>query len=172
LCPIVRASDLRFKLFFSITRSEDIPFIRGDEAEAKTQGTFLPDYRPRQQQAACTHRPKASLRRGYREPLRSSVQAVSASGDTDNGTPLWFMQHTVQFFSHRLEVVLRGQGHTEWNDCIAQIYQQLVLSGSVDGVDCIDLPAGAATGIQDPLSESDEHSGDLGAPRSDVVRRL
>jgi hypothetical protein len=40
-------------LFFSITCSEDIPFIREDDVAAETEGTFLSDYRVRQQQAAC-----------------------------------------------------------------------------------------------------------------------
>ncbi len=124
-------SDLSLGLFFSITCNEDIPFIRDEKVSAETQGTFLGDYRVRQQQAACKYWPKASLPKGYREPLRSSVPTVFASGDTDGGTPLWFMKHTAQGFSHRLEVVLRGQGHTEWNDCIAEIYQQVVVSGSV-----------------------------------------
>jgi TAP-like protein len=61
------------------------------------------------------------------------MPTVFASGDADGGTPLWYMERTAQGFSHRLEVVLRGQGHTEWNDCVAQIYQQLIVSGSVDG---------------------------------------
>ena len=100
---------------------------------SETEGTFLGDYRVRQQQAACRQWPKASLPEGYREPVRSSVPTVFASGDTDGGTPLWFMEHAAKGFSHRVEVVLRGQGHTEWNDCIAQIYQQVVVSGSVDG---------------------------------------
>jgi pimeloyl-ACP methyl ester carboxylesterase len=122
-----------FGLFFSITCSEDIPFIRADEIAAETQGTFLGDYRVRQQQAACRHWPKASLPKGYREPVRSSVPTVFASGDRDGGTPLWFMEHTARGFSHSREVILRGQGHTEWNNCIAQIYQDLILAGSVDG---------------------------------------
>jgi pimeloyl-ACP methyl ester carboxylesterase len=126
-------SDFSFGLFFSITCSEDIPFIREDDVAVETQGTFLGDYRLRQQQAACRHWSKAVLPKGYREPLRSSVPTVFASGDTDGGTPLWYMERAAQGFSHRLEVVLRGQGHTEWNDCIAQIYQQVVVSGSVDG---------------------------------------
>lgn len=126
-------SDFSFGLFFSITCSEDIPFIREDEVAGETEGTFLGDYRVRQQQAACRQWPKASLPKGYREPVRSSVPTVFASGDTDGGTPLWFMEHTAKGFSHRLEVVLRGQGHTEWNECIAQIYQKVVISGSVDG---------------------------------------
>jgi pimeloyl-ACP methyl ester carboxylesterase len=126
-------SDFSFGLFFSITCSEDVPFIREDDVAAQTQGTFLGDYRLRQQQSACRHWSKASLPKGYREPLRSSVPTVFASGDTDGGTALWYMERAGQGFSHRLEVVLRGLGHTEWNDCIAQIYQQVVVSGSVDG---------------------------------------
>ncbi|MGA7630729.1 MAG: alpha/beta fold hydrolase [Terriglobales bacterium] len=126
-------SDFSFGLFFSITCSEDIPFIREDELAGETRGTFLGDYRVRQQQAACRQWPKASLPEGYREPVQSSVPTVFASGDTDGGTPLWFMEHAAKGFSHRLEVVLHGQGHTEWNDCIAQIYRQVVVSGSVSG---------------------------------------
>jgi len=126
-------SAFSFGLFFSITCSEDIPFIREDEVAGETKGTFLGDYRVRQQQAACQQWPKASLPEGYREPVRSSVPTVFASGDADGGTPLWFMEHAAKGFSHRLEVVLRGQGHTEWNECIAQIYQRVVVSGSVDG---------------------------------------
>jgi pimeloyl-ACP methyl ester carboxylesterase len=126
-------SDFSFGLFFSITCNEDIAFIREQDIAPETQGTFLGAYRVRQQQAACKLWPKVSLPEAYREPLRSSVPTVFASGDTDGGTPLWFMHHAAQGFSHRLEVVLSGQGHTEWNDCIAQIYQDLVVSGSVDG---------------------------------------
>jgi hypothetical protein len=133
-------SGFSFGLFFSITCSEDVPFIREDDVAAATQSTFLGDYRLRQQQAACRHWSKASLPKGYREPLRSSVPTVFASGDTDGATPLWYTQRVAPGFSHRLEVVLLGQGHTEWNDCIAQIYQQLVVSGSVDGLSTSTCP--------------------------------
>jgi pimeloyl-ACP methyl ester carboxylesterase len=126
-------SAFSFGLFFSITCSEDIPFIRENEVAGETEGAFLGDYRVRQQQAACRQWPKASLPEGYREPVRSSVPTVFASGDTDGGTPLWFMERAANGFSHRLEVVLRGQGHTEWNECIAKIYKKVVISGSVGG---------------------------------------
>ena len=136
-------SDISFGLFFSITCSEDIPFIPEEKVSAETQGSFLGDYRVRQQQAACNYWPKASPPKGYREPVRSSVPTVFASGDNDGGTPLWFMGHTAQNFSHRLEVFLRGQGHTEWNSCIAQIYQRLVISGTVESnrtLTCPEIP--------------------------------
>jgi pimeloyl-ACP methyl ester carboxylesterase len=126
-------SDFSWGLFFSITCNEDVAFIREKDIAPETQNTFLGVYRVRQQQAACKLWPKVSLPEGYREPLRSSVPIVFVSGDTDGGTPLWYKDHAAQGFSRRLEVVLRGQGHTEWNDCIAQIFQELVVTGSVDG---------------------------------------
>jgi pimeloyl-ACP methyl ester carboxylesterase len=91
-----RENDLSFGLFFAITCSEDIPFIRENDVAAETQGTFLGDYRLRQQQSACAHWPKATLPKEYREPVRSSVPAVFASGDTDGGTPLWLCAEHVQ----------------------------------------------------------------------------
>jgi TAP-like protein len=141
-------SGFSFALFFSITCSEDIRFIREDEVAGKAKGTFLGDYRVRQQQAARRQWPKASLPKRYRDPVRSSVPTVFASGDTDGGTPLWFMEHAAKGFSHRLEVVLRGQGHTEWNECIAKIYQEVVISGSVGGGGTSSCPAGAIAAIQ------------------------
>jgi hypothetical protein len=135
--------DFSFGLFFSITCSEDVAFIREEDVVPETQGTFLGDYRVRQQQAACKFWPKASLPKGYRKPVQSSVPTVFGFGDTDGAMPLWFMEHSAQGFSHRLEVVMRGQGHTEWNDCIAGIYQRLVVAGSVEGGDtsgCLAIP--------------------------------
>lgn len=129
-----------FGLFFSITCSEDIGFIREDEIAPETGGTFLGDYRVREQQAACRQWPKASLPEGYREPVRSSVPTLFASGDSDGGTPLWFMEHVAKGFSHHVEVVLRGQGHTEWNECVARIYQKFVISGSVSGAAAATCP--------------------------------
>jgi len=126
-------SGFSFGLFFSITCSEDLPFIREDDIAIEAHGTFLGDYRVRQQQAACNRWPKASLPKGYREPVQSSVPTLFASGDTDGATPLWYTQRVAPGFSHRLEIVLAGQGHTEWNDCIAKIYQNVVISGSVGG---------------------------------------
>jgi pimeloyl-ACP methyl ester carboxylesterase len=133
-------SPFSFGLFFAITCSEDVRFIREADVAAETRGTFLGDYRVRQQQAACKFWPQAPLPKDYREPIRSSVPTVFASGDVDGATPLWYTQHVAQGFSRRLEVVLRGQGHTEWNDCIAQIYKQVVTSGSVDGVSASSCP--------------------------------
>jgi pimeloyl-ACP methyl ester carboxylesterase len=129
------ASDVGFGLFFSITCNDDVPFIREEEVTPATQGTFLGDYRVRQQQAACRDWPKASLPADYRTPVRSSVPTLFVSGDSDPASPLWFAEHIAPGFSNRLEIVLRERGHTEWNDCVARLYERFVRSGSVRGLD-------------------------------------
>src|SRR5581483_10355157 len=82
--------NLGFGLFFSITCSEDVPFINEKDVAASTRDTFLGDYRIRQQQAACNLWPKATLPKDYRQPVRSDRPTLFVTGDLDGGTPLWF----------------------------------------------------------------------------------
>jgi pimeloyl-ACP methyl ester carboxylesterase len=123
--------DLSFGLFFSITCSEDVPFVQEKDVVAATHDTFLGDYRLRQQQAACKLWPRAMLSKGYRQPVKSSAPTLFVTGDLDGGTPLWFTDRVAQGFSNQVTVVVHGQGHTEWNECVARKYEQLVRSGSV-----------------------------------------
>jgi hypothetical protein len=127
-------SDLSVGLFFSITCNEDVAFVNEADVGPAIQGTFLGDYRLRQQQAACKDWPKVTLPENYRTPVRSSVPALFVTGDADGGTPLWFTAHVAQGFSNSVSVVARGQGHTEWNSCVARLYQRLVQSAAVLGL--------------------------------------
>ena len=123
-------------LFFSITCAEDMAFLREGEIAAASEDTALRDYRVRQQQVACRHWLKATLPAEYRTPVRSSVvPAMFSSGDLDGGSPLWFMERVASGFSNRVELIARGQGHTEWNDCLGGLYQRFVESGDVKGID-------------------------------------
>jgi pimeloyl-ACP methyl ester carboxylesterase len=127
-------SALSLGVFFSVTCSEDIAFVREEDIERETHGTFLGDYRVRQQQAACGYWPKAVLPDGYREPVKSSVPTLFVSGDTDAASPLWFTEHVARGFANRAEIVLGGRGHTEWSDCLGTVYEQFVRSGAVRGL--------------------------------------
>ena len=93
-------------LFFSITCSEDVAFIRQPDIDTQTKGTLLGDFRIREQQEACSHWPKATLPADYRAPVRSSVPALYVSGDMDAASPLWFTEHAAPNFTNRHEVVL------------------------------------------------------------------
>jgi pimeloyl-ACP methyl ester carboxylesterase len=131
-----------FGLFLSITCSEDVAFIREQDIGAETQGTFLGDYRVRQQQAACKEWPTRALPKDYRAPVLSAVPTLFVSGAADGGTPLWYADHVAAGFSNRVQVIVKGQGHTEWSDCLAQLYQRLVRGGAVTGLDpsCPNVP--------------------------------
>ncbi|MGH8236771.1 MAG: alpha/beta fold hydrolase [Steroidobacteraceae bacterium] len=126
-------AEASFGLFFAITCNDDIAFIREEDIERETRGTFLGDYRVRQQQAACRYWPKVSPPTD-RTPPKSSVPALFVSGANDAASPLWFTQRVAPNFSERAEVVVVGHGHTEWNDCIARLYEQFVRDGSVRNV--------------------------------------
>ncbi|GFE85663.1 alpha/beta hydrolase [Steroidobacter agaridevorans] len=128
-------SAISFGLFFSIVCNEDTAFIDDADIPAASAGTYLGDYRVRQQQAVCSRWPKASLPRGYRDPVRTSVPTVFVSGDTDPATPLWFAERMKQGFAQRAEVVLVNRGHTEYLDCVATTYQKFVAAGSVEKLD-------------------------------------
>jgi len=128
-------SELSVGVFFSVTCSEDIPFMREQDIERETRGTFLGDYRVRQQQAACKHWPRASLPDRYRAAAQSAVPTLFVSGDTDAATPLWFTEHVARGFTNRAEVVLGGRGHTEWSGCLEPIYEQFVRGGSARELD-------------------------------------
>jgi hypothetical protein len=127
--------DLAFGLFLSITCSEDLPFVNEKEIAAATRDTFLGDYRLRQQQAACSLWPRAQIPEDYHRPIRSGSPTLFVTGDLDGGTPLWFTDRVAQGFANHVTIVVRGQGHTEWNDCVASKYEQLVRRGSVQGLD-------------------------------------
>jgi pimeloyl-ACP methyl ester carboxylesterase len=126
---------LSFGLFFLITCNDDVAFMREEDIVRETQGTFLGDYRARQQQAACTPWPKVSHPADYRTPVRSAVPTLLVSGDVDGASPLWMMEHAAPGFSNRLEVVLGGKGHTDVTDCIPGLYEQFVRSGDTRGLD-------------------------------------
>ena len=122
-------------LYFSITCAEDMVFAQEDDIASTSKGTALGDYRVRQQANACNHWPKAALPSGYRDSVRSAVPAMFSIGDLDAASPLWFQERSAAGFSNRVEFVVRGQGHTEWNDCLGQHYERFVETGSIRGID-------------------------------------
>ncbi|HEU4516204.1 MAG TPA: alpha/beta fold hydrolase, partial [Steroidobacteraceae bacterium] len=127
-------------LWFSITCSDDVGFVKEADIAPATDGTYLGDYRMRQQQAACRHWPRAELPPDYRKPVRTSIPTMFVSGDLDAATPLSFTDHVAPGFTNRVEIVSRGQGHTEWNECVDRLYRQFVETGTSEGIDP-DCPA-------------------------------
>lgn len=134
--------ELSFGFFLAITCNDDVAFITEDDIARETRGTFLRDYRVRQQQAACRNWPKVSTPPD-RTPVKSSVPAFFVSGGDDAASPQGFVERVAPGFSERTEIVVDGHGHTEWNDCIARLYERFVRDGSarsVRGATCDAVP--------------------------------
>jgi pimeloyl-ACP methyl ester carboxylesterase len=128
-------SALSVGVFFSVTCSEDLAFVSDADIERETRGTFLGDYRVRQQRAACEHWPRAALPAGHRAAVRTSLPTLFVSGDTDAASPLWFTSHIARGFANRAEIVLAGRGHTEWSECLTGVYERFVRSADARGLD-------------------------------------
>lgn len=122
-------------LFLTLTCNEDVAFLREQDIEPDTNGTFLGDYRVRNQQAACAHWPAYPLPPRHRRAFRTDVPTLIVSGDLDPATPLAFTAHAAPGFSRRAELILHGQGHSGWSDCADRAYRELVKSGSVKTID-------------------------------------
>ena len=126
-------------LFLTITCNEDVAFIP-ESAISETRGTFLGDFRVRNQQGACARWPHYPMAKVDRLPLHTDVPTLIVSGDLDPATPVSFATHAAPGFSHRAELILHGQGHTGWSECADRAYTELVRSGSVAHV-ITDCPA-------------------------------
>jgi hypothetical protein len=83
-----------------------------------------------------------TLPKDYRAAVTSAEPTLFVSGDADAATPLWYANRVAAGFSNHLQVIVKGQGHTEWSDCLAQLFQRLVRDGAVSGLNpsCPDVP--------------------------------
>lgn len=126
--------------WFTITCNEDVRFIPADKIDSLTRGTFLGDYRIRQQQAACAQWPQTT-----REATDTMVFTVNAptliiSGRLDPVTPPSWGEHALRWFAHGRHVVIPGATHTPRNRCVDRLLAAVIASGSVDEIDrsCVD----------------------------------
>jgi len=152
--------------FFGVTCSEDVPFIREDEIPAAVAGTFLGDFRVRQQQEACAAWKVAKVPASFLEPVVSDVPSLVIAGSLDPATPPTDGEEAARTLRRSKYVVIPGAGHGQGGfkgqECIDRLQVQLVEDGSVDRLDtsCVakmERPA-FVLGLGDPevpLSQAD-----------------
>lgn len=133
---------LSMGLFFSITCSEDVAFLREADIRSRVTPSTFGDGRVRSQQAACRQWPRYRVPDGYRTPVRSDVPTFLVSNEFDPATPAKLAKHAAPNYAHRVEFLLRGQGHSGWTDCMSERYGRFVRQGSVEGIadDCPATP--------------------------------
>jgi pimeloyl-ACP methyl ester carboxylesterase len=150
LAPLVQMSiqrrlgiteGLDWGMDFSVTCAEDLPFITEEMIRQRTPGTYLGDYRIRQQKAACKVWPRGRIPADAHEPVHSDVPVLLLSGERDPVTPPEFAEQASRFMTNRLHVIVPRSGHGGGGECTENLIRDFTDRASVQGLD----PACAAT---------------------------
>jgi pimeloyl-ACP methyl ester carboxylesterase len=150
LAPLVQMSierrlsiteGLYMGLNFSVTCAEDLPFITEEMIAKRTAGTYLGDYRIRQQKAVCEVWPRGKVSANTHEPVRSDVPVLLISGERDPVTPPEGADQASRFMTNRLHVVIPRGSHGNVGECTDNLIRDFIDRASVKGLD----PSCAAT---------------------------
>ncbi len=155
LAPLIQSSierrldineGLYMGLNFSVTCAEDLPFITEEMIARRTPGTYLADYRIRQQKAVCKVWPRGKVAADIHEPVRSDVPVLLVSGERDPVTPPEFAEAASRYMTHRLHVVVPRGSHGGGGECIFNLIREFTDRGSVQGLD-----TSCAAGMYGPI---------------------
>ena len=126
---------LNWGLNFSVTCAEDLPFITDEMIREQTAGTYLGDYRIRQQQAACEAWPRGKVAAGFHEPVRSDLPVLLISGERDPVTPPELAEQASRFMTNRLHVIVPRGSHGVDGECTDNLIRDFIDRASVEGLD-------------------------------------
>ncbi len=125
--------------FLAVTCAEDVPFIKEEAIAPAVAGTFLGEFRIRQQQAACKAWKAAKLGPEFQAPTVSDIPTVIISGERDPATPASDGDKVVRHLSHGVHLVVADGSHSnngmKGQDCELDIMSGLIESGSTEKLD-------------------------------------
>jgi pimeloyl-ACP methyl ester carboxylesterase len=123
--------------FLSSTCAEDVRFISEDDIQRATAGTFLGDYRVRQQQAACRIWPRGEgIDENFQQPVKTNVPVLILSGDTDVATPAADADRIARALPNAAHVIFPNQGHALANPgCASSLIAAFIASASTHQLD-------------------------------------
>jgi pimeloyl-ACP methyl ester carboxylesterase len=136
-------------MYLSVTCAEDLPRIAPGEGERLAAGTFLADYRLRQQRRACEIWPAMSPAAGFAEPVASQAPTLLLSGEWDPVTPPSQAEAALRHLPQGRHLVVRSGGHSFEGllgvECVTGLMTTFVEAGSAEGLD-----TGCLSGIKRP----------------------
>jgi len=127
-------------LYLSATCSEDFPFINAEDAQREAKGTFLGDYRYRDQRSVCDVWTRGPIPADFHQPVRSDTPVLLLSGSWDPGTPPSDAQEAASTLPRGLSIVIPAGAHSNdglpgADECIAAITNQFINRGGAAGVE-------------------------------------
>ena len=126
-------------LYLSVTCPEDVALIGDEQVAAAVEGTFLGDYRVRQQREACDLWPQGPLPEGYWQPVHSDVPTLVVTGERDPVTPVRDAHKVARTLPNSRTMIIPDGGHgyggLEGTDCLHEIETRLIEQGDFAGLD-------------------------------------
>lgn len=126
-------------VYLAVTCAEDVPHVAPGEGERLSAGTFLGDYRLRDQRAACAAWPRAPIDPGFRGPVTSDAPTLILSGEWDPVTPPVYGEQVARHLRNSLHVVVpsgaHGFGGLEGSSCIDRLMNDFVRTASAAALD-------------------------------------
>lgn len=123
-------------LSYSVTCSEDVPFVDAEASAEASRGTYLGESFFNSLQDICSVWPHAELPASVRSAVRSDAPALLLSGEADPVTPPAFAERTARTLGNSRTVVAPGLGHNVvLRGCLPKQVQAFVETGSLDALD-------------------------------------
>ena len=129
------ANQVSVGMYLTVTCAEDVAQITPTGLGAVPPGTFLGDYRVRQQTAACGIWPRAVLPAGYADPVRSNVPALIISSAIDPVTPPRWGEAVRATLAQSRHIVLPIAAHAPSDSCVRQMVVRFIESANAGDVD-------------------------------------
>lgn len=126
-------------VYLAITCAEDIPRTDPERETAEAKGTFLGDYRMRQQRAACAAWGRAPVPRDFSSPVSSTAAVLLVTGANDPVTPPHHATAAARTLPNSLNVLVpfgaHGLNGLEGIGCVDRLRHDLIERGTVVGLD-------------------------------------
>ncbi len=124
--------------YYSITCTEDVPFVDLDAELEDAAGTFVGAYRVRNQIESCRGWPRGEVPSDFHQPVRSDVATLLVSGSVDPVTPPAVAEEVARHLSSSAHLVLAHRPHDPsngWPQCAGPIVGQFLDGAAPDSLD-------------------------------------
>jgi pimeloyl-ACP methyl ester carboxylesterase len=125
--------------YLSVTCAEDVAFLRDEDIPSAVSGTFLGDFRIRQQQAACASWPTAKINADFLAPVVSDVPLLAIAGERDPTTPPADAKRVLRHLKRgRLAIIPDGahaNGGLKGGDCYDRLVAAFIEAGQAETLD-------------------------------------
>ncbi|HEY2567846.1 MAG TPA: alpha/beta fold hydrolase, partial [Candidatus Udaeobacter sp.] len=98
-------------MYLSVTCTEDVPFIKPEEATKLTAGNPFGNYRVFQQTRACSVWPRGEIPVDFLDPVSSNAPVLIFSGNMDPVTPPSYGEEVAKHLPNSRHIVISEAGH-------------------------------------------------------------